>query len=81
MKKSYVKPLAIYEGIQLSASVAGSCSLLGTQSAQYDCPVEDPNLGLFIFAETTFACDTIPPDGNDSVCYDVPFANFNVFSS
>ena len=81
MKKSYVKPLAIYEGIQLSASVAGSCSLLGTNSAQYVCAVEDPNLGFFLFAETTLACDAVPPDGNDSICYDIPMANFNVFSS
>ncbi len=81
MKKLYIKPLAVYEGIQLSANASGSCSLLGTQAAQYVCPVEDPNLGLYIFAETTAACDTIPPDGNDSVCYDIPVANFNVFTS
>ncbi len=79
MKKTYVKPQIAYESFQLSTSIATSCALLGSQQAQYVCPVTDPSSGFVIFNEAP--CDTQPVGGNDSVCYDVPIANWNVFSS
>ncbi len=82
MKKPYIKPQIAFESFQLSTSIAASCALLGTTSAQYVCPVEDPDSGFKIFAEDiTSLCDTAPMGGNDSICYDVPSENWNVFSS
>lgn len=81
MKKPYVKPQIAYESFQLSTSIAASCALLGTNSAQYVCPVEDPESGFLFFADgVTSPCDTVPI-GGDSICYDIPTANWNVFSS
>lgn len=81
MKKSYVKPQIAYESFQLSTSIAAGCALLSTNAAQYVCPVEDPESGFMIFAETNALCDTTPVGGNDSICYDIPVANWNVLSS
>ncbi len=82
MKKPYIKPQIAFESFQLSTSIAASCALLGTNSAQYVCPVEDPDSGFMLFAEDiTSPCDTAPMGGNDSICYDVPLENWNVFSS
>lgn len=82
MKKPYIKPQIAFESFQLSTSIAASCALLGTNAAQYFCPVEDPDSGFMIFADDlTSPCDTAPVGGNDSVCYDVPVANWNVFTS
>lgn len=80
MKKTYVKPQIAYESFQLSTSIATSCALLGTQSAQYVCPVTDPDSGFILFVDDVASpCDTAPVNG--SICYDVPVANWNVFSS
>ena len=82
MKKPYIKPQIAFESFQLSTSIAASCALLGTNSAQYVCPVEDPDSGFMLFAEDiTSLCDTAPMGGNDGICYDVPLENWNVFSS
>lgn len=80
MKKSYVKPQIAFESFQLSTSIAASCALLGSQSAQYICPVTDPDSGFILFTDDVASpCDTAPVGG--SICYDVPVANWNVFSS
>ncbi len=80
MKKIYVKPQIVFELFQLSTSIASGCDLLGSQSAQYVCPVTDPDTGFAIFAEDISSpCDTAPVGGN--VCYDVPSENWMVFSS
>ncbi len=79
MKKSYVKPQIKYESFQLSTSIATSCALLGSNSAQYVCHVQDPDTGWNYFAETNNLCDTVPVNGN--ICYDVPVANWNVMNS
>ena len=82
MKKIYVKPQITYESFQLSTSIAAGCALLSTNALQYVCPVEDPDSGFMIFQDTAAsACDTAPIGGNDSVCYDIPVANWNVLSS
>ncbi len=80
IKKKYVKPQITFESFQLSTSIAFSCTLLGTNSAQFVCPVEDPELGWTYFADgVASACDTAPVNGN--ICYDIPVANWNVTNS
>ncbi len=80
MKKKYIKPQIAFESFQLSTSIAASCEILGTNSAQYVCPVEDPDTGWLYFADTpTSPCDMVPANGE--ICYDVPVANWNVMNS
>ncbi len=81
MKKTYIKPQIAYESFQLSTSIASGCDLFASNMAQYVCPVTDPDSGFTIFSEANAQCDTVPVGGNDSVCYDVPMANWMVFSS
>lgn len=82
MKKNYIKPQIAYESFQLSTSIAASCALLATSSAQYVCPVTDPESGFILFADSpASSCDTVPVGGSDSVCYDIPVANWNVLTS
>lgn len=82
MKKNYIKPQIAFESFQLSTSIAASCALLGAEHAQYVCPVTDPDSGFTIFTdELSSPCDTAPIGGSDSVCYDIPVANWNVLTS
>ena len=78
MKKQYIKPNISFDCFKLSESISAGCELLGSNSAQYVCPVLDEESGWTIF---TNQCEYGPPNGNDSICYHVPFANSNVFLS
>ncbi len=78
MKKKYIKPQITFESFQLSTTIA-SCAIMGTNLAQYVCPVEDPEWGWMYFADSNNLCDMVP--GNGEICYDVPVANWNVTNS
>ncbi len=72
MKKTYSKPVIVFESFQLATSIAGGCAL-GTE------PPVDVG-GFKVFADT--GCDAMPEDGKDyNICYHVPTADSNVFSS
>lgn len=79
MKKSYIKPIMTFESLALSANVASGCAFLSTNSAEYVCPVTDAESGWVIFSD--YVNCAIVPENNDAICYDIPFANSNVFSS
>ncbi len=79
MKKSYCKPQITFESFQLSTSIAATCALLGSNLAQYVCPVTDQETGWTFFADSNSLCDTVPANG--SICYDVPVASWNVMNS
>ncbi len=79
MKKSYIKPAITFESLAVSANVSSGCSLLGTNSAEYQCPVIDEESGWTIFSNNTICM--IMPEPDDTICYDIPLANSNVFSS
>ncbi|MBO5858237.1 MAG: hypothetical protein J6R20_00455 [Clostridia bacterium] len=79
MKKSYTKPIITFESLAVSANVSAGCSLLGTNSAEYVCPVIDEEAGWTIFSNYTICM--ITPQPGDTICYDIPLANSHVFSS
>ena len=79
MKKSYIKPAINFESLAVSANISSGCSLLGTNSAAYVCPVIDEESGGTLFSDFTLCM--IPPGSNDTICYDIPLANSHVFSS
>ncbi len=80
MKKKYIKPDVVFESFELTSAVAADCSVIGSPSAAYVCPVVDDELGITIFTSTS-GCQYSAPGVNDRVCYDVPFAGLTVFES
>ncbi len=79
MKKYYNKPTITFECLAVSANLATGCAFLSTNSAEYICPVTDPESGWTIFVEDS-GCMLSPGPG-DAICYDIPLANSNVFES
>lgn len=79
MKKSYIKPAITFESLVITANVSSGCYLIGTNNAEYVCPVIDEEAGWTIFSDPA-NCIFIPGK-NDTICYDIPLANGNVFSS
>ena len=73
MKKTYSKPVIVFESFQLATSIAGGCAL-GTEP-----PVD---VGGFIVFTDSNVCNTLPEEGKDyNICYHVPTEDSNVFSS
>lgn len=79
MKKLYIKPAITFESLAVTAAVASGCALLGTNSAEYQCPVIDEESGWTLFSSNAICMITPAPD--DTICYDIPLANSNVFQS
>ena len=77
-KRKYVKPAVSFQSLSMSSGVSSGCSL-GQNFAEYSCPVLVPEWGLTFFGESN--CDYSTPDVYDMVCYHVPTAGGNVFSS
>lgn len=79
MRKKYNKPKIEFESFELTSNIA-SCNILGSNSAQYVCAVDDQT-GTTIFSDEGI-CDYTPPDGDrDTICYDVPLGTLVVFGS
>lgn len=79
MKKLYMKPILTFESLAVSANVSYGCALISTTPAEYACPVLDPESGWTIFSDFSVCMMNLRP--GDTICYDVPLANANVFSS
>ena len=79
MKKSYKKPVIAFEPLALSDTVSSGCWFLNTNNAERICPIIDEESGWTIFSD--YANCMMMPGPNDSICYDVPIANSNVFAS
>lgn len=79
MKKSYIKPVLTFENLAISANVASGCAFLSTNAAEYVCPVLDTETGWVLFSDYS-VCEMELNHG-DTICYDIPLANANVFSS
>lgn len=77
-KKQYIKPAIKYESFNMSSHIASGCAL-GPTSAEFACPVMVPEWGITFFGEKN--CDYSTPDVYDMVCYHVPTADGNVFTS
>lgn len=78
MKKTYVKPEVYFENFELSANIAAGCEAI-SNSAQDMCEIIDKELGVSVFAE--LVCVYHAPGSGQKPCYDVPQANYNVFTS
>lgn len=74
--KIYTKPEIVFDSFELAENIA-MCELINTDSVRFSCPVIDPESGWTIFQAD---CSQTPADG-EQICYEVPFADFNVFVS
>ena len=79
MKKKYIKPAIKFECLALSENIASGCAFISTNSAEYVCPVVDEESGWTIFVSNGMCLVVFGPD--DTICYDIPLANSNVFES
>ena len=79
LKKKYNKPTITFESLALSTNIAAGCAFISTNSAEYICPVIDEESGWTIFADNA-VCNMTPRPG-ETICYDIPLANSNVFES
>ena len=79
MAKAYTKPQIVFDCFELTENIAG-CTFLSTNHAPYSCPVYDPEFGYSIFTDSII-CDSTPPGGNDSICYNIPVADYSVYIS
>ena len=79
MKKVYAKPVIIFESFSLSQSIA-SCEVKTNTPAKMQCSYGEDDFGIPIFLSGINACKSTVQDG-DTVCYDVPVDNNNLFNS
>lgn len=81
MKKTYVKPNAIFESFELSANIAVGCEYR-TNHAKNDC-VYYLNNGRNVFVDVNTNCRDITAPGQDygAVCYHIPSEQSNLFTS
>lgn len=82
-KLNYSKPLFGICPIPLDLSGPGGGRAIRNNSADYVCPVTDPELNETFFTESKNGCLRIPAasDLNDAACYHVPWEDLNVYSS
>lgn len=79
MRKKYVKPKAIFESFELSASIAAGC-MQHVGFGQGSCALQIG--GRFVFLEGNNACTTISPgDEYAGFCYHQPSEASKLFSS
>jgi hypothetical protein len=79
LKKPYNKPTITFESLALSTNIAAGCAFISTNSAEYICPVIDEESGWTIFSDKAVCMMTLKP--GDTICYDIPLANSNIFES
>jgi len=86
MKKAYSKPRIIFDSFELSQSIAGACEYI-TNAQKFVCAITvgdmfvDDGSKVNLFTVSIDACNTVSDDGENSICYDVPYADINCFSS
>lgn len=76
--KQYKKPTVMFQSLSMSGHIASGCSQ-GQTFEEFACPVNVPEWGISFFGEDN--CDYSTPDAYDMVCYHVPTAGGNVFTS
>lgn len=79
MKKTYEKPMIIFEDFSLSTSIAAGCEFINGLSKEGECGYETRN-GI-VFLDGIAGCAYTQPDTNDSLCYHVPTEDTNIFNS
>ena len=79
MKKAYCKPQIAFEDFELCANVAAGCEHT-TGATQNTCGYSIPGIGTLFVGEVS-ACVWKVTDGYNGICYHVPLADTNLFTS
>lgn len=77
MKKTYVKPMMGFESFELSTNIAQGC-VKHSNATPLFCAVDIGGESIFV-DDIASGCTYTNP--NIKVCYDVPTAGMNVFTS
>lgn len=80
MKKTYVKPEAIFEDFELSASIAMGCKVASGHSMT-GCPVEIPGVGKLFSANQNCKYKYELGEGDAEFCYHNPSDSLRLFTS
>ncbi|MBQ8524625.1 MAG: hypothetical protein IJ457_08390 [Clostridia bacterium] len=84
MKKTYEKPIIIFEDFSLSTSIAAGCEVITqnpTQGQLCGYKPDDRWMGDNVFVDPELGCLSTPPTNLDAICYDVPTEDYNLFNS
>lgn len=77
-KKAYSAPAVRFESMNISSHIASGCAS-GPTFEEFACPVMVPEWGITFFGLSN--CDYYPPNPDDMICYHVPTADNNIFTS
>ena len=78
MKKTYAKPLIVFESFELATNIAATCPVVTRLQAYGGCgygATKDEE--IFVSG----VCRYTPPANYDTVCYDVPTEYTKLFNS
>ena len=84
MKKTYEKPMIIFEDFSLSTSIAAGCEVINKNPSLADSCGYIPNdrwTGEPIFTTTISGCGSTQSGDFDGLCYHVPTEDNNLFNS
>lgn len=79
MKKTYDKPVILFDDFSLSTTIAAGCEFTTNLQGENVCgyPTRNGN----VFTSEVNGCEYHEPDTNDSLCYHVPNDYANIFNS
>ena len=77
-KKEYVSPAITFYDLSLSTELCADC-VVKANHAEMECPVRLDDYPYTLINRQV--CESYAPDLNDYICYHVPLADSNVFSS
>ena len=88
MKKAYTKPQIMFEDFSLSTSIALGCEFESdNNAAEGSCGYFDEGLQTTVFVDGNTGCEYCEPNKQwgqgdfNTVCYDIPDENYNLFTS
>ena len=82
MKKLYSKPEIMFENFSMSVNVAAGCEVITKLPSENACGYKpDEKFDETLFNHASQGCSTAPTVPYDSICYDTPTQNYNLFSS
>ena len=85
MKKTYSKPMIVFEDFSLSTSITANCDIRINNSSENVCAYIT-RTGNEVFTDKVTGCDYkavdgSPADNYDSICYHIPTETTDLFNS
>lgn len=77
-KKKYIKPIIEFHDVSLSTDFCADCEMKAAHDPNA-CPIRLEGIPYTLINPEI--CEAYAPETTDMICYHVPFADNNVFSS